>query len=114
MNKFWVVLSHTYLTRLKSKPFIITTVIALFFIVGLSNLQSIIGTFKSDETEKYAIIDHTESLFTPLEQDMVEFNDEIELIPFSGTEEEGEQAIRDGKYEALIILDMNEADLLEA
>lgn len=60
MNKFWIVLSHTYLSKLKTKSFIISTIIMMALILVLSNLSNLINKFDSDEQEKVAVIDQTE------------------------------------------------------
>lgn len=105
MNKFWIILGHTYMTRFKSKPFIITTIIALIFIFGMANIQSVFSIFKSDDIETYAVIDKTDTLFTPFQEGMVDFKDEIKLIQYNESEERGKEAVQDGEFEALIIID---------
>jgi len=60
MNKFWIVLSHTYFSRLKSKAFIISTLIILLFLVGVANIQSIIKMFTGgDDTDQVIVIDES-------------------------------------------------------
>ena len=66
MSKFWTILAHTYITRVKSKAFIISTVITLLIIAGGVNLQKIIDAFSSDEIDKIVVIDQTKQFFEPL------------------------------------------------
>ena len=42
MNKFWVIVFHTYLNKLKTKSFIITTIITALILVALTNMEKII------------------------------------------------------------------------
>lgn len=56
MNKFWIVLAHTYMSRFKTKSFMVTTIIALVAIIALANFQSIAGLFNDDEQQKIAEI----------------------------------------------------------
>ncbi|SNT26132.1 ABC-2 type transport system permease protein [Bacillus sp. OK838] len=60
MNKFWIVLSHTYLSKLKTKSFIISTIIMMALILVLTNISKLIDSFDSDDQEKVAVIDQTE------------------------------------------------------
>lgn len=108
MSKFWIILSHTYMTRLKSKPFIITTIIALIFIIGFANIQSVINIFQTEEIETYAVIDKSEQFYSPLESGMEQYSDSIEIMQYDQSEEQGKIAVQEGEYEALIILDQDE------
>jgi len=74
MFKFWVVLAQTFMTRFKSKSFIITTAIFLVFIVAIGNIDRIISLFDSgeEEPEVVAIIDETERVGSML----IEMRDE--------------------------------------
>src|SRR5690625_2783360 len=63
MNKFWTVLVHTYLTRLKSKAFIISTFIVLLGLFIVANLPSVIDIFSDEEIDQVAVIDHSNELF---------------------------------------------------
>src|SRR5690625_1444074 len=96
MNKFGIVLSHTYFSRIKSKAFIISTAVVLLFIVGVANIESIIKLFSSDDVEEIAVIDETGILFTPLEESVVAVTEDTELISFSGSLEEGKTAVEEG------------------
>ncbi|MUV38723.1 uncharacterized protein JNUCC1_02594 [Lentibacillus sp. JNUCC-1] len=62
-------MSHTFMTRFKTKSFLISTVLTLALIVGLANIQTIIETFSGgDEPDTIAVLDDTNELFTPLKQ----------------------------------------------
>ena len=81
MNKFWIVLSHTYLSKLKTKSFIISTMIMMALILVLSNLSNLIDKFDSDEQEKVAVIDQTEgSLFGPYKKAVAGVNDDLSIL----------------------------------
>ena len=45
MNNFWIVLFHTYVSKLKTKSFILTTVITAILLIGLTNMTNIIEYF---------------------------------------------------------------------
>lgn len=115
MNKFWIILSHTFMTRIKTKSFMISTIITLLLIAGVANLDKILDLFSGDESaDKIAIIDESESLFTPLQDHVGSANETIELVGFDGSEEQAKDAVQDGEYEALITLALNKEDLPKA
>ncbi|MEI2468846.1 ABC transporter permease [Peribacillus frigoritolerans] len=91
MNKFWIVLSHTYLSKLKTKSFIISTIIMMALILVLSNLSNLIDKFDSDEQEKVAVIDQTEgSLFDSYKSAVTGVNDDLSIISAQDEKEAGE------------------------
>lgn len=109
MSKFWIILSHTYFSRLKSKAFIISTVIALLFIAGVANIQTIIEFFtSSDEKEQVIVIDESELFITPLEMVVNEVADDIQLIPYKENVETGIAAIQEEEYNALLLIEADE------
>ncbi|MYL32374.1 ABC transporter permease [Pontibacillus yanchengensis] len=115
MNKFFVILAHTYLNRLKSKAFIITTVITLLLIVGLANFQNIISTFSGEEeqVDTVAVIDETDSLFSRFQEQVKAQEDVMEVEEFDDSEEEAKKAVQEGEYKGLLTLTLNESDLPE-
>src|SRR5699024_9055072 len=67
MRKFWTVFSHTYLSKLKSKSFIITTLIVLILMAGVSNIDHIIDLFSGeDNADEVIVIDHSNDALDPL------------------------------------------------
>lgn len=115
MNKFWIVLSHTYFSRLKSKAFIISTLIILLFLVGVANLQSIIQIFTGgDDTEQVLVIDESGQLFTPLESGVSHVEEDIELILYEQPVEKGKTAVQEGVFDALLVLELDENNLPKA
>lgn len=107
-------MSHTYVSKIKSKSFIISTLIALIFIVGLVNIQSIIDYFADDEKEKIAVIDSSGVLVDSYAQSVETADEDMEVIPFDGSESEAKDAVLDEEYDALVVIEMNEQQLPEA
>ncbi|MFD2761071.1 ABC transporter permease [Lentibacillus juripiscarius] len=114
MNKFWTIMAHTYMTRFKTKSFLISTLISLLFIYGIVNIQTITETFTSDEADEIAVLDETGQLFTPLEKSVEGTSDELDLVAFEGTKEDGKEAVQDEDYTALVTLSLNSKQLPEA
>ncbi|MFJ7755229.1 ABC transporter permease [Peribacillus muralis] len=93
MNKFWIVLSHTYLSKLKTKSFIISTIIMMALILVLSNISNLIDTFGDDETQKVAVIDQTEDrLFDPYKNAVKGVNEDLSIIS-AQSEKEAEKLV---------------------
>ncbi|MFS0602030.1 ABC transporter permease [Peribacillus frigoritolerans] len=93
MNKFWIVLSHTYLSKLKTKSFIISTIIMMALILLLSNISNLIDKFDSDEQEKVAVIDQTEGgLFDSYKNAVAGVNDDLSIIS-AQDEKEAEEMV---------------------
>ncbi|WP_407272886.1 ABC transporter permease [Radiobacillus sp. PE A8.2] len=104
MNKFWVVLSHTYMSRVKSKSFLITTIITLLFILAMTNIQSIIGLFNEDEPTKIAVVDESNEIYESLNDVLQTSDEDIELIAYTSELSNAKQELRDGTYDALLYI----------
>ncbi|MFC4024538.1 ABC transporter permease [Oceanobacillus longus] len=114
MNKFWIILSHTYLTKVKTKSFVISTAIMLLVLIGLANFQSVIELFSDDSTEEVAIIDESGTYLEPLQESFAAADVDLELVPFEGTVDEAQTAVQNEEYKALVVLTMNENQIPEA
>lgn len=112
MNNFWIILFHTYLSKLKTKSFIITTVITVGIILALTNLENIMSTFNDGEdSDKVAVIDETGALFKPLEEQLKLVNEEIGLTKLDASEVDGEKEVEEGNYDGLLVVSFNNENL---
>ncbi|WP_394233267.1 ABC transporter permease [Niallia oryzisoli] len=113
MNRFWIILFHTYLSKLKTKSFIITTIVTALILVGLTNMTNIIDYFNkgNDENEKIAVIDETGELFPLVTAQLKTVNDELELEAYTKSEEKAEGEVEAEKYRGLLILKFNKDQL---
>jgi ABC-2 type transport system permease protein len=57
MNKFWIIFKREYLSRVKTKGFIIGTVLTPLFILLMTIGPGLLMSLKSDNTKKIAVID---------------------------------------------------------
>ncbi|NNV06784.1 ABC transporter permease [Geobacillus sp. C56-T2] len=112
MNKFWLVMGHTYVTKLKAKAFLVTTALTCLLIIGLANVQTIIEAFTGDETAHVAVIDRTQSLYKALEKQVN--NKEIALTKITDLEDEAKKAVKEGKWDGLLVLSTDEKGLPKA
>lgn len=114
MNSFWIILSHTYFSKLKTKSFIITTIITALLVAGLANMNNIISLFEGDEpSDKVAVIDQDAALFSPLSQQLEAAESELILEDFTGSESDAEEAVTNGDYSGFLVLSMNDQNLPE-
>ena len=111
MNKFWIVLAHTYVTKLKSKAFIITTILSLLFIYGLANIQSILEFIIGEEEKEVAVIDDSGVLFEPLQESIRLVDEELEMFVYTDTLEAGKKDVQNEEFSALLTLDVTDDGL---
>src|SRR5690625_1461172 len=114
MSKFWTILSHTYMTRVKSKAFIISTIITLLIIAGGINIQKVIDFFSSDDIDEIAVIDQSNQYFESLKEAVEKSNSHLELVSINVSEEEAKQAVENEEFKALIVLSDNDEELTGA
>ena len=115
MNKFWIILFHTYLNKLKTKSFLVTTLLTVVITLGLTNMSSIIEVFdKGGDKEKVAVLDETGQLYEPLKEQISSLNKNLQLKEFDGTEKEAEKAVEEGEYVGIVELRYDAEQLPEA
>jgi ABC-2 type transport system permease protein len=115
MNSFWIILFHTYINKLKTKSFIITTLLTVVIVLVLTNLSNIIDIFdKNDGKEMVVVLDETGQLYKPLEKQVRSINKNIKLSLYEGSEVEAEKAVEKGVYQGIILLSFNDEKLPEA
>jgi ABC-2 type transport system permease protein len=113
MSKFWIILFHTYTSKLKTKSFIITTLITALIIFGLSNIQSILERFDREDMQSIAVISESAELFQAFEQSFSAMSDGIEMTKFEGTEAEADEKVTAGEFTGYLILTGNSEGLPE-
>ena len=111
MNNFWIVLFHTYTSKLKTKSFILTTVITAILLIGLTNMTNIIEYFTGDDYEKVAVMDETDELLPAFEEQLKAVNDELGIEPYTGSQAEAEEEIENEVYKGLLIIDYDKDGL---
>ncbi|MEH7097502.1 ABC transporter permease [Neobacillus vireti] len=115
MNSFWIILFHTYLNKLKTKSFIVTTLLTVVIVLAITNINNIIDLFdKNGGKEKVAVIDQSSQLFKPYKQQIKSANKNIQLTLYKGSEEQAERLVEKGDFAGVIQLHLNEQKLPEA
>jgi ABC-2 type transport system permease protein len=112
MNNFWIILFHTYINKLKTKSFIITTLLTVVIVLGLTNLNNIIDIFdKNGGKDTVAVLDQTGQLYEPFKKQVNTINKVITLTLFKGSEAEAEKEVEKGSFQGIVLLGLNEEKL---
>ncbi|MFS0782984.1 ABC transporter permease [Bacillus sp. 1P06AnD] len=104
MNKFWVVLSHTYLSKIKTKSFIATTAIILVLLLALSNLPKIIDFFDKKGDTTIGVIDKDGRYYEDYKAQLKQAKSEFKLKELAN-ESEGKKQLQKGKIEGFLIIE---------
>ncbi|MDF2903741.1 MAG: Na+ efflux pump transporter permease [Bacillus sp. (in: firmicutes)] len=114
MNSFFIILVHTFLSKLKTKSFLVTSAFTIVIIIALTNMPKVIDFFNKNDQNKIAVIDETGQLFVPLKQHLKEVNKDLKISEFSGSLTEAEKAVKKGTYKGVLRLSFNEDKLPKA
>ena len=121
-NKLWYLIGVSLKRKIKSKWFVIVNIILMFAIVGLFNIDSIIGFFGGDFNEKQKIyeIDNTNTSFE-IFKDSIEKTDinlknsnSYEVKKYNKSLEDGKKKIKKEEKAIIIELNSDEKDILKA
>lgn len=121
-NKLWYLTGVSLKRKIKSKWFIIVNIILMFAIVGLFNIDSIIGFFGGDfnEKQKIYVIDNTKTSFE-IFKDSIEKTDinlknsnSYEVKKYNKSLEDGKKKIKKEEKAIIIELNSDEKDILKA
>ncbi|SEN11697.1 ABC-2 type transport system permease protein [Mesobacillus persicus] len=112
MNNFFIILFHTYLSKLKTKSFLVTTILTAVILITLTNIPRIIEFFERDgDVEKVAVIDTSGQLFQPLEEQVKITDQDFELILVSESIKAVENKVEEGEYTGVLQLTMTSEQL---
>ncbi|MDO7347494.1 ABC transporter permease [Bacillus stercoris] len=111
MNKFWIMLSHTYKNKIMAKSFIISTVITVLLVLAVTNLESIISLFQGDDAkEKIAVIDETNELYPIFSKQLkaVDTDGDLEVKLSKQSEDEVTKQVKDEAFDGMLIIKRDE------
>lgn len=115
MNKFGILLGHTYSSKLKSRSFIITTVILLAAVIIMGNMSRIIDFFAGGgKQEKIAVLDQTNMHYGPLKQQLKAIDKDIQLVQTEKSESILRQGVLSGKYKGYLVLSLDASRMPKA
>lgn len=112
MNKFFIVLFHTYVSKIKTKSYIVSTIITLLLIAGLANLTNIIDYFDKEEKDHIGVIDQTGVLYDQMQGQMQAINTGVDLRPVED-EASARELIDNDKLTGYLIIANDPTDKLK-
>jgi ABC-2 type transport system permease protein len=107
LSKFWLVLSHTYLSKVKAKSFLISTAIMLVILIGFANLNRIIDMFNKDNQKMIAILDESNKFEDQFSKIFKAQNEDIKLQSID-TEEEGKKLVKEEEVKGYLVIQEDE------
>ncbi|PPA72506.1 hypothetical protein C4B60_03305 [Jeotgalibacillus proteolyticus] len=120
MNKFSLMLAKTYKEKLKSKSFIITTLLFSLAIILGTNFQAISSfagsAFGGNQNQEWtiAVYDEEGSIAQALERQIGFVNEDITIVQSDADLSELEEQAADGSYDALLTLSLRESGKIDA
>ncbi|MGG3643563.1 ABC transporter permease [Bacillus gobiensis] len=112
MNRFMIMLFHTYKSKILSKSFLISTMVTVLFLVGFTNMNSIISAFNSDDKEKeVAVVDETDQYFELFSTQLKQADRDITVTKVDD-ETQAEKEVKDEKSDGVFILSGAEGEKL--
>lgn len=104
--------AHTYLSKVKTKSFIFTTLIMLLLIYGLSNIGNIINFFDDEQDKQtFAVIDETNELYQMFEENLKVSGNPFDIEKASKTEAELDKQVLEEELDGIIILENDASNL---
>ena len=111
MNKFFLIVMQTYMSKLKSKSFLISTGITALLIIGLTNMQTIFETFERNDEKLIAVLDTSGSFYNQLDAQFQGEEERIKLEKNNADAATIEEEVLKGTYDGLLIIEVDEDGL---
>ena len=109
MSKFWSTFKLTYMSKIKSKAFIIFMAIVVVLMVGLSNIDKIMGLFDHGP-DKVGIVTQNEQIYKVLKQQGHSLEDDAKFKKVSKTK--AEKLVKNEKLDRAYIVKQNKDNQL--
>lgn len=109
MYSFWIIFKQAFMTKARTKSFIITTLIVVASFFLLANIPNIISAFEGDEAEENVlhVLDENTGLVPELQTQFDLMDSGIEAVPTYLTEEELQESIEEGTIDDYLVLTQN-------
>lgn len=103
LSKFWIVVKHTYSSKVKTKSFIISTLITLAIVLALSNITRIIDLFDNNEVDTIAVFDESGQYYEAFDAQMKAADSDLKIEKIK-SENEGEKLVNNGDIKGYLVL----------
>lgn len=117
MNKFWIVLAHTFVSKLKTKTFIISTIVTGLLVAILINITAIVGLFDTESkpaAQQVAVVDESQEIYEALEQWQSSLDENQLQLAQVESEKVARELLDDQTVEAVLVVDMDGNGLIQA
>jgi ABC-2 type transport system permease protein len=107
MSKFWIVLFHTYLSKVKTKSFIISTVVMLIIVLGITNLNKIVDVFEKEEQKTIGVLDQSGEFYDMFSAQFQSQESDFTLKKITN-EDEGKEMVADEQLKGYLVIEKDE------
>lgn len=112
MNRLFIILKHTFLTNLRKKSFIVTTIVTTLLLILVLNLPAILATFVGEDIQTVGVVDETHLVYEQIKDEMSIYKD-IVLESFPN-EEAARAAYETENINSYILIDLTANELIVA
>lgn len=102
MHKIWIIFRSEFWRRVRSKWFIIITLLAPLFIVAMMALPTVLALFAADSSESRVIVRDETGVLLPRLQTLA--TDAFDLQPTELSADEARTAVREGTYDGFLLI----------
>ena len=117
MREFWIIFKQAFMTKAKTKSFILTTALVVAGIFLLSNLPKILDSIDGiggDEPTTMKVIDTSGKLDDPLTAVLQANESDITIEPTEESEKDLEKQVRSEDIESFLTLSLDETNTIQA
>ena len=113
MRNFWIVTKHTFLTKLKTKSFLISTGIMIVIVLVLANLNTVIDMFNQEKQRTVAVIDTTGEYIDLFENQLMQTDNSFMIVK-DANELEAIEKVKSGEWEGVLTITIQGSGIPEA
>lgn len=113
MRNFWIVTKHTFLTKLKTKSFLISTGIMIVIVLILANLNTVIDMFNQEKQRTVAVIDTTGEYIDLFENQLMQTDNSFMIVK-DANELEAIEKVKSGEWEGVLTITIQRSGIPEA
>lgn len=118
MRDFWIIFKQSFMTKLSTKSFIITTGVMVAAIFLMANISTIIDTFKgmdgNNGKDFVYVLDETGVLFEPLKQQLATQEADFKIKQTKDPVDALTTKVEEEKINSFLVLSMNEEGTINA
>ncbi len=118
MREFMLIFKQAFLTKARTKSFMITTIIMIAAVFLMANITSIIGAVKSvtggDNEEILYVLDHSGELIEPLKAQFAAYEGDMTVVLSEESEQTLTEQVRNGEIDSFLTVGFDSANQIQA